>query len=115
MDFGNHVVIIEIDENQHSDYDCTCENKRLMELFQDCGNRPLTMIRFNPDDYINFEGDCISSCWEYTKKGLCTVKNKKRKDWEERLNVLKMNLETIIKEGNEREINVIHLYYDGFM
>ena len=42
------------------------------------------------------------------KKSLCTVKNKKRKDWEERLNVLKMNLETIIKDGNEREINVIH-------
>lgn len=45
MDFGSHVVaervaiIIEIDENQHSDYDCTCENKLLMELFQDCGNR----------------------------------------------------------------------------
>ena len=33
-DFGDFVMIIEIDENQHNDYDTTCENKRLMELSQ---------------------------------------------------------------------------------
>jgi hypothetical protein len=46
---NDYNIIIEIDENQHIDYDC--ENKRLMMLFQDLGNAPLTVIRFNPDKY----------------------------------------------------------------
>lgn len=29
LDLGYQVIIIEIDENQHTDYDCSCENKRL--------------------------------------------------------------------------------------
>ena len=46
-DLGFQVIIVEIDENQHT----TCENKRLMELSQDVGHRPIVMIRFNPDEY----------------------------------------------------------------
>lgn len=30
LDLGYQVIVIEIDENQHIDYDCSCENKRLM-------------------------------------------------------------------------------------
>ncbi len=33
-DLGYQVLIIEIDENQHIDYDCSCENKRIMEISQ---------------------------------------------------------------------------------
>jgi hypothetical protein len=50
LDMGSHVIIVEIDENQHTDYDCSCENKRLMEISQDIGHRPVIFIRFNPDD-----------------------------------------------------------------
>jgi hypothetical protein len=32
---GSHIIIVEIDENKHTDYDCSCENKRLMELSKD--------------------------------------------------------------------------------
>lgn len=34
-----HTIIVECDENQHVNY--SCENKRIMELFQDLGNRRL--------------------------------------------------------------------------
>ena len=50
LDLGYQVIIIEVDENQHTDYDCSCENKRLMELSQDVGHRPIIFIRFNPDN-----------------------------------------------------------------
>ena len=53
LDLGYQIIIIEIDENQHIDYDCSCENKRIMELSQDVGHRPIVFIRFNPDDYKN--------------------------------------------------------------
>jgi hypothetical protein len=33
MDFGTHIVIVEIDEGAHRSYDTTCENKRVCELY----------------------------------------------------------------------------------
>ena len=51
LDMGSHIIIVEIDENKHTDYDCSCENKRLMELSQDLQHRPIVFIRFNPDNY----------------------------------------------------------------
>jgi hypothetical protein len=51
IDLGHQIIIVEIDENQHINYDCYCENKRIMELSQDVGHRPIIFIRFNPDDY----------------------------------------------------------------
>ena len=48
---GNFAVIVEIDENQHTEYNTTCENKRLMEISQDLNHIPIVFIRFNPDDY----------------------------------------------------------------
>ncbi len=51
LDLGYQVVIVEIDENQNIDYDCSCENKSLMELSLDVNHRPIVFIRFNPDEY----------------------------------------------------------------
>ncbi len=52
LDMGSHVVIVEVDENKQDTYDCTCENRRLMELSRDVSHRHLVMIRFNPDGYV---------------------------------------------------------------
>jgi hypothetical protein len=49
IDMGSHIIIVECDEDQHKGY--SCENKRMMEIFQNCGNRPIVFIRFNPDSY----------------------------------------------------------------
>ena len=115
LDMGSHVVIIEIDENQHGDYDCTCENKRLMELFQDAGNRPMCMIRFNPDQYRDQHGKSVPSCWGYTKdRGLCVVKDKYKQVWEKRLDVLKQHIDHIIDAPTKKEVDVLHLFYDGW-
>ena len=67
LDLGSHVLIIEVDENQHMDYDCSCENKRLMEISRDIGHRPLIFIRFNPDQYIDNKNNKITSCWKLNK------------------------------------------------
>ena len=50
-DYGDQLIIIEIDENQYGSYDPGCENKRIMQLSQDVAHRPLVVIRFNPDRY----------------------------------------------------------------
>ncbi len=53
LDMGSHIVIVEVDENKHDEYDCTCENKRLMEISQDLNHRHAVMIRFNRDGYVD--------------------------------------------------------------
>jgi hypothetical protein len=115
MDLGEYVIITEVDESQHDAYDCTCENKRLMQLFTDVGSRPLVMVRFNPDKYINQKQKSVASCWGYTKeKGLCVVKPNKTAEWDQRLATLKTTLDLVMSQGTDSEVRVIHLFYDGF-
>ena len=110
LDLGDQVLIIEIDENAHQDYDCSCENKRIMDLSQDVG-RPIVFIRFNPDSYR--KGDAkIPSCWEHNMNGICVVKYKD--NWEYRLNTLETQIKywTTITNTTNKTIETIHLFYD---
>jgi hypothetical protein len=63
IDLNTHVIIIEIDEEQHTTYDTICENKRIMEISQDLGHPNIVFIRFNPDSYINKNEKKVKSCW----------------------------------------------------
>jgi hypothetical protein len=113
VDLGYQIVIIEIDENQHITYNCSCENKRIMELSQDLGHRPIVFIRFNPDDYIN-NGINISSCWGLDGNGICVVKKSKKNEWSQRLNTLEEQIKYWLHPSNvtNKTIEVIHLFYD---
>ena len=114
LDLGYQVIIVEIDENQHTDYDCSCENKRIMELSQDVGHRPIVFIRFNPDDYETRDSTNISSCWGTDGLGICVVKKDKKKEWQERLNCLKNTIDYWIVPENKtnKTIETIELFYD---
>jgi hypothetical protein len=113
LDLCYQIIIIEIDENQHIEYDCSCENKRIMELSQDLGHRPTVFIRFNPDDYIKNEEN-IASCWGINKKGICVVKKSKKDEWAKRLHVLEYHVNYWINPKNttNKTIEIIQLFYD---
>ena len=113
LDLGYQVIIIEIDENQHINYDCTCENKRIMQLSQDLDHRPIIFIRFNPDEYF-LNGKNISSCWTQNKKGICVVKKSKFDEWNHRLNVLEQNINYWINPYNitNKTIQIFQLFFD---
>jgi hypothetical protein len=113
IDLGYQIIIVEIDENQHTDYDCSCENKRIMELSQDVGHRPIIFIRFNPDDYEK-DDSIIKSCWGNNKQGICCVKKSKQKEWNSRLQVLQETIAYWLQPNNKtnRYIQVVQLYYD---
>jgi hypothetical protein len=83
IDMGSHVVIIEIDEDQHASYICSCENKRVVQLWIAEGKRHVVFIRFNPDAYRDMEGRKVSSCW---KRSARTIRVAHMADWEHRLN-----------------------------
>ena len=111
-----HCIIIECDEHQHKNY--TCENKRTMQLFEDLGNRPLVIIRFNPDNYNEENGNKVEGCF----KPLIEVQDMHKRrfyninetEWNRRMSVL----EKIIKEYIDlnrfpsREVTEIKLFYN---
>ncbi len=111
---GYQIVIIEVDENQHNDYDTTCENKRIMELSKDVNHIPIVFIRFNPDDYIDSSDTKIKSCFAISRTELCSVNKKNEKEWNRRLSILKKTLEFHLKEENksDKTITIISLFYD---
>ena len=113
LDLGYQIIIVEVDENQHNKYDCSCENKRLMELSQDLGHRPIIFIRFNPDDYININNDRVRSCWSITKiTGI--VKIEYKKEWNNRLECLKEQINYWTKPENktDKTLEIIQLFYN---
>jgi len=113
LDLGYQILIMEIDENQHIDYDCSCENKRITQLSQDVGHRPIIVIRFNPDAYIK-NGTTITSCWDLDKKGICVVKKSKKEEWVHRLNALENQIKYWTSPTNttNKTIEIIQLFYD---
>ena len=111
LDMGSHIIIVEIDENKHTDYDCSCEHKRLMELSQDLQHRPIVFIRFNPDDYTNQDGILVKSCWKLNKLGVMQITKTKQKEWEERIETLKHQIQYWIDNTTEKTIEIIELFY----
>ena len=114
LDLGYQVIIIEIDENQHTDYDCSCENKRLMEISQDIGFRPLVIIRFNPDSYVNKNNQIIKSCWRANQSGIYIITKDNNNEWNNRLQILHNQIEYWSNNMTNKTIEVIHLFYDMF-
>lgn len=114
LDMGNQVVVVEIDENQHNNYDCSCENKRLMEISQDIGHRPLVFIRFNPDGYVNNNNVYIKSCWKSNQSGIFIINKESNKDWINRLKILENQIYYWTNNETNKTLEVVHLFYDGF-
>ena len=102
-----HTIIIECDENQHSGY--SCENKRIMEIFEDLGNRPLVLIRFNPDAYIE-ESKKIPSPFKYTNSGLLSLN---KPEWKWRIKELNRAIFNNLSIIPTKEITIIHLFYSN--
>jgi len=114
IDCLTHAIIIEADEFQHGSLEyCSCENKRVMQLFQDLGNRPLLILRFNPDAYLNLAGNKVQSCFKQHKR-FDVPQIADKDEWASRLKVLKGRLYSHAEYVPEQELTVEHLYYNGF-
>ena len=111
LDLGNKVIIIEIDENGHRDYDCSCEHKRMMEISLDLGHRPIIFIRFNPDSYMK-NNKKVTSCWSVNKNGICAISKNKKKEWTQRLNSLTNQISYWLKNDTDKTVETIELYFD---
>ena len=55
FDCGSHFVYVEVDEHQHQNYTCECEQTRMVNLVEARGT-PVRFIRYNPDHYEPIKG-----------------------------------------------------------
>ena len=110
LDMGSYIIIVEIDENQHEAYDSSCENKRIMQIWEDVGCRQMIFIRFNPDSYKDKEGKNITSCWSTNKQGILVIK--KEKEWDKRINKLLEEIEYWSNNEPEELRTIRQLFYD---
>ena len=108
LDLLTHVIIVEIDENEHKSYDDTCNNRRTMELSQDVDHRPIVFIRLNPDGYT-LDGKRMKGSFSLTKKtGELKVT---KKEFNKRLNSLIESVEKYMIHIPDKTILVEYLYF----
>ena len=111
LDLGSHIIIMEVDENKHTGYECSCENKRLMQLSQDLNHRPIVFIRFNPDAYEGADGKRVTSCWRLNKQGVMTITKTKKDEWIHRLETLKQTIMYWIETPSDKMVEIVELFY----
>lgn len=88
LDLLTHTIHVEIDEHDHIDRESTCESAKITGTFVDLAERPMVLIRLNPDKYSDVNGKKVGSCFKYHKTtGACMIRDKKE---------LSMRQETLI-------------------
>ena len=95
-DATTHKVILEVDEFQHNDRPCECEQTRMVNVTQSLG-MPCLWIRYNPD---NFKGQKAS------------LKEKDRKDL--LLRVLTEALTSSPPASTHEFLRICYLFFDEF-
>ncbi len=112
-------IIIEIDENCHKNYEDICENKRLMEIYQDLDFKPLRVIRFNPDAYKDINGKRVNSIFSLDSNNKLKVKTKK--ELSRRVVILldtveqvleKINQDMTMDANNVKSVDVEYLFFN---
>lgn len=113
IDFGSHVVVIEVDEHQHDSKSYNCEERRMLEIMQDAGMRPIVFIRFNPDDYTDSKGEKTTSCWGYSSHGMPRVNPNKIQEWSNRLETLRQVFSSFTKDIPTKDLTIVQLFYSA--
>lgn len=111
IDLGYHVLIIEVDENQHKSYDNYCEESRLNQIMLDLNCRKLKLIKFNPDKYRE-DNKIIPSCFKNEKISGCLVPDKERLNY--RLLKLKEQIDIFLIERKDDDLlEIKYLFFNN--
>jgi hypothetical protein len=94
IDCGTHMVIVEVDEDQHSSYEQDCEEARMIAIWQSFGGTPCVFIRYNPDNYKIKNADVIPV--EFREKHIFLPELRKR-----------------MKKSPADTLSVIRVFYDS--
>lgn len=105
IDFGSHCLIIEIDENKHNNY--ICEQKRMIQIYEDIGFRRVIFIRFNPDAYKLNNINYISP-FKYTKTGSININ---KSEMSKRVSELTKRIDYYKENEPINEFTIEYMFY----
>jgi hypothetical protein len=110
---GTYYIIVEIDEKQHKtgNYNNEDDEIRNNEIFNGLGNKPIVIIRFNPDSYYNKLGKYVYSCWT-NSKGKCQISERHEHQWTERLDTLQTRIHYWIEHEPTDSIHTEYLFFN---
>jgi hypothetical protein len=100
LDLLTHILIVECDENSHKGYSTTCEISKINETFTDLADRPLVILRFNPDKFEN------KSCFNRDGKLM-------KVEWNKRTKVLKRRIDYWLKTIPDSLMTTEHLFFEN--
>ena len=113
LNLTEYYIIIEIDEYQHKKYGQEYDDMRNFDLLSDVNNKPIVLIRFNPDTYIDINKKKKLSCFTVDlETGSLKIKNEVH--WEKRLETLKSNVAYWLNKKSNIELTTISLFFDGY-
>jgi len=115
IDLGTHCIVIEVDENQHRQYEC--EEKRMIDLYEDTGFRKMVFLRFNPDSYVGTLrfptplsiGTRHPSPFSFTEAGTLSVD---QKEFDHRMQLLNERIQVWKETEPEEQWTVEYLFYN---
>lgn len=108
LELPTHVIVIEIDEGQHTCYDDIHEDSRLQEIYDDLKGRKMKVIRLNPDGY-SIDGKSKKS--SFTKPKGSTKVQKVNAEFNRRYKVLIDQFEKAVATVPTEEIEIVKLFY----
>jgi very-short-patch-repair endonuclease len=115
IELSDRIIIIEVDEGQHLQYDFNKDGLRTKQLIEACGQKHVYVVRFNPDEYLDGDARHQEGCWCYMEDGQRVLKSAKM--WAIRLMMLKRTLDTILRATPHKstpECHTYHLFFDGY-
>ena len=112
----HHILVLEVDENQHKSYQAKDETIRINQLSESFNDKPVIYVRFNPDKYKALTGASIKGCFKKVNDALVVDKQR----LENRLMVVHSevtkycdckSVEKYLKNDLAKQI---YLFYDGY-
>lgn len=107
-DMSTHIVVVEIDENQHRSYKPSTEKRRIDEICNAVNGRPIVFIRFNPDKYEHANGKKIKTCWNCDG-----IIDGQQLQWQNRVTILESEIRKWLVTVPST-LEIIQLFYDGW-
>lgn len=106
--FETYSIVIEIDENEHSSYSQEQETDRVHTIYNDLRQKPLVVIRLNPDWYVSND-TFRRGCFTYNRRVIQTEFNRRYKKLVRTIRSY-IDQPPHIRHGS-KDITVVYLFY----
>lgn len=108
-------VVLEVDEEQHSDRSCECEQTRMINIANAIGAPQTIFVRYNPDSYVpGGAADDVSVNYEMQRKRRRVSSPNKVARLDRLCSWLKHLLDSPVDMDSPIVIGVLYLFFDGY-